>query len=93
MAPNDAEMAARQALGKEVDQIAKDLAGLREDLKWLADDVKRLGSHQVEDMQAAAAAALDELVGTVRRNPVAAVGIALGAGFIYGVIYGVLTWR
>ncbi|MGC2340859.1 MAG: hypothetical protein WA453_04615 [Methyloceanibacter sp.] len=86
MAPNDAEMAARQALGKEVDQIAKDLAGLREDLKWLADDVKRLGSHQVEDMQAAAAAALDELVGTVRRNPLAAVGIALGAGFIYGVL-------
>jgi hypothetical protein len=65
MAPNAAEMAARQALGKDVDQIAKDLAGLREDLKWLADDVKRLGSHQVEDMQAAAAAALDELVGTV----------------------------
>ncbi|MGB6769268.1 MAG: DUF883 C-terminal domain-containing protein [Methyloceanibacter sp.] len=58
----------------------------REDLKWLADDVKRLGSHQVEDMQAAAAAALDELVGTVRRNPLAAVGIALGAGFIYGVL-------
>ena len=80
MAPNDAEMAARQALGKDVDQIAKDLAGLRED------DVKRLGSHQVEDMQAAAAAALDELVGTVRRNPLAAVGIALGAGFIYGVL-------
>ena len=73
MAPNDAEMAARQGLGKDVDQIAKDLAGLREDVKWLADDVKRLGSHQVEDMQAAAAAALDELVGTVRRNPLTAV--------------------
>jgi ElaB/YqjD/DUF883 family membrane-anchored ribosome-binding protein len=86
MAPNDAEMAARQGLGKDVDQIAKDLAGLREDLKWLTEDVKRLGSHQVEDMQAAAAAALDELGGAVRRNPLAAVAIALGAGFLYGVL-------
>jgi ElaB/YqjD/DUF883 family membrane-anchored ribosome-binding protein len=86
MAPNDAEMAARQGLGDDVEQISRDLAGLREDLKWLTDDVKRLGSHQVEDMQAAAAAALDELGGAVRRNPLAAVTIALGAGFLYGVL-------
>ena len=86
MAPNDAEMAARQGLGDDLDQISKDLAGLREDLRWLADDVKRLGSHQVEDMQAAAAGALNELGGAVRRNPLTAVAIALGAGFLYGVL-------
>ena len=86
MAPNDAEMAAKQGLSEDMDQIAKDLAGLREDLRGLTDDVKRLGSHQIEGMQNAANAALDEVGKAVRRNPLAAVAIALGAGFIYGVL-------
>ena len=42
MAPNDAEMPARQGLSDDMDQIAKDLAGLRADLQGLAGDVKRL---------------------------------------------------
>jgi ElaB/YqjD/DUF883 family membrane-anchored ribosome-binding protein len=86
MAPNDAEMAARQGLSEDTDQIAKDLAGLREDLGWLTDDVKRLGGHQFENMQDTANAALEEVAAAVRRNPLMAVAIAIGAGFIYGVL-------
>ena len=47
MAPNDAEMAARQSLNEDIDQLRQDLAGLREDLKWLAHDVQLLGAHQL----------------------------------------------
>jgi ElaB/YqjD/DUF883 family membrane-anchored ribosome-binding protein len=86
MAPNDAEMAARHGLSEDIDQIAKDLAGLREDLGWLTDDVKRLGGHQFENMQDTANAALEEVAAAVRRNPLMAVAIAIGAGFIYGVL-------
>jgi len=86
MAPIDAEMAARQGLSEDMDQIAKDLAGLREDLKWLTDDVKRLGGHQIESMQDTANAALEETAAAIRRNPLKAVAIAIGAGFIYGVL-------
>ena len=86
MAPNDAEMAARQGLGEDVDQIAKDLAGLRKDLHGLTDDVRRLGTHQLESMQDTANAAMEELAASVRRNPLTAVGIALGAGFVYGIL-------
>ena len=49
-------------------------------------EVNNEGPHGWILAQAAAAAALDELGGTVRRNPLAAAGIALGAGFIYGVL-------
>ena len=86
MAPNDAEMAARHGLGDDMDQIAKDLAGLRADLQGLTGDVKSLGGHQIENMQDTANAALEEVTAAVRRNPLTAVAIALGAGFLYGVL-------
>jgi len=86
MAPNDAEMAARHGTTEDRQRIADDMAALRADLKGLTEDVKRLGSHQVEDMQAVAAAALDEVENAVRRNPLTSIAIALGAGFIYGVL-------
>ncbi|MET0156758.1 MAG: hypothetical protein ABW197_02135 [Methyloceanibacter sp.] len=86
MAPKDAEMAARQGLSEDMDQIAKDLAGLRADLQGLTGDVKRLGGHQLENMQDTANAALEEVTAAVRRNPLTAVAIALGAGFLYGVL-------
>jgi len=86
MAPIDAEMAARQGLSEDMDQIAKDLAGLRADLQGLTGDVKRLGGHQIENMQDTANAALEDVADAVRRNPLTAVAIAIGAGFIYGVL-------
>ncbi len=88
MAPNDAEMAARQSLGEDMDRIAKDLAELRKDLHGLTGDVKRLGGHQIEGLQDSASAALKEVADAVRRNPFAAVAVALGAGFLYGVLTG-----
>ena len=86
MGPNDAEMAARHGLGDDMDQITKDLAGLRADLQGLTGDVKRLGGHQIENMQDTANAALEEVAASVRRNPLTSVAVALGAGFLYGVL-------
>jgi ElaB/YqjD/DUF883 family membrane-anchored ribosome-binding protein len=86
MAPIDAEMAARKGLSDDMDQIAKDLAGLRSDLQGLTNDVKRLGGHQIESMQDTANAALEEVAAAVRRSPLKAVAIAIGAGFIYGIL-------
>lgn len=86
MAPNDHEMTARRGTEEDRARIANHLASLRVDLKGLTEDVKRLGSHQMEDMLAVAAAALGEVESAVRRNPLASIAIALGAGFLYGVL-------
>ena len=86
MAPNDADMPDAYPLGDDLHKIAKDISGLREDLKGLTRDAKKLGGHQVENVQALAEAALDNVSSAVQRNPLSALAIALGAGFIYGVL-------
>jgi ElaB/YqjD/DUF883 family membrane-anchored ribosome-binding protein len=86
MAPNDADMPDAYPLGDDLQQIAKDIGALRENLKGLTGDVKKLGAHQVENVQALAEAALDNVACAVQRNPLSALGIAFGAGFLYGVL-------
>ena len=88
MAPNDADMPDAYPLGDDLYKIAKDISGLREDLKGLTGDEKKLGAHQVENVQALAEAALDDLACAVQRNPLTAIGISFGAGLLYGVLTG-----
>ena len=86
MAPNDAEMAARQGLSDDMDQIAKDMAGLRADLQ--GPDRRRQAPRRPPDREHAGhgQAALEEVAAAVQRNPLTAVAIAIGAGFLYGVL-------
>lgn len=86
MAAKDAEMPTHHALGEEVAAIAKHLATLRRDIEGLAGSIARAGSHQTERVQDAANEALSALETAVRRNPSAAMGIALGIGFLVGVV-------
>jgi ElaB/YqjD/DUF883 family membrane-anchored ribosome-binding protein len=86
MAPNDAEMPAAQGLGDDLHQISERMASLRQDLESLTGDVRRLGSHQLDHLQNTASAAAAEVAGAVRRNPLAAIAIAAGAGFLYGIL-------
>ena len=86
MAPNDAEMPTAQGLNEDLQEISKHVASLREDLEALAGDARRAGRHQVEHMQSTADAAAAEVADAVRRNPLTALAIAAGAGFLYGVL-------
>jgi ElaB/YqjD/DUF883 family membrane-anchored ribosome-binding protein len=86
MAPNDAEMPTAQGLNEDLQEISKHVASLREDLEALAGDARRAGRHQVEHMQSAADAAVAEVADAVRRNPLTALAIAAGAGFLYGIL-------
>jgi len=86
MAAKDAEMPTRHALSGEVKTIARHLATLRKDIEDLAGSVARAGSRQAERVQDAASETMDTLETAVRRNPSAAVGIALGIGLLVGAI-------
>jgi ElaB/YqjD/DUF883 family membrane-anchored ribosome-binding protein len=86
MAVKDADMPKHHTLGEEVDAIAKHLASLRKDIEGLADSIAQAGSDQAERAQDAASEALSALETAVRRNPTQVLGIALGIGFLVGVV-------
>lgn len=79
MAPQDAEMPSHQALGEDIEQI-------RRDVENLTNSLKRAGSHQAERVQDTANDALVALEDAVRREPVKTLGMAIGVGFLLGIL-------
>jgi ElaB/YqjD/DUF883 family membrane-anchored ribosome-binding protein len=86
MAAKDAEMPTHYALSEEIEQIAKHLQTLRKDIEGLTGSIASAGGHQAERAQDAANEAAAALEAAVKRNPTAALGIALGIGFLVGIV-------
>ena len=86
MAAKDAEMPTHHALSEEIVEIAKHLQTLRKDIEGLTGSIARAGGHQAEHMQDVASEAVTALETAVRRNPASALGIALGVGFLVGIV-------
>jgi ElaB/YqjD/DUF883 family membrane-anchored ribosome-binding protein len=86
MAAKDAEMPTHHALSEEIQEIAKHLATLRKDIEGLTGSISRAGGHQAERAQDAANEAITAIETAVRQNPTSALGIALGIGFLVGVV-------
>lgn len=86
MAAKDADMPTHHALREEVDQIAKHLHTLRKNIEGLTGAVAQAGEHQAERAKDAANEAMAAIEGAVKRNPTQTLGIALGIGFLVGVI-------
>jgi ElaB/YqjD/DUF883 family membrane-anchored ribosome-binding protein len=86
MAAKDAEMPTHHALSEEIVEIAKHLQTLRKDIEGLTGSIARAGGHQAERAQDVASEAVTALETAVRRNPASALGIALGIGFLVGIV-------
>ncbi len=86
MAGKDAEMQSQQALSEDIQEIAKHLANLRQNLEALTGQVRRAGDHQLERAQDAASEAVKVVEDALRQNPLSALGIALGIGFLIGIL-------
>jgi ElaB/YqjD/DUF883 family membrane-anchored ribosome-binding protein len=86
MAGKDAEMPSQQALSEDIQEIAKHLATLRKDLEGLTGQIRRTGDHQLERVQDTAGEALKAVEDAIRQNPLSSLGIALGVGFLVGIV-------
>ena len=83
MAKSDAEMPDHQALS---DDIAKHLSRIRAEIDGLVRSVGATGGHQADRLQAQANEALGAVEDAVRREPLKSLAIALGIGFLLGVL-------
>lgn len=88
MATKDADMPDHKALDEDLQEIAEHLATLRSALDALAQSIGATGAHQAEALQAQAGETLGGFEDAVRREPLKAIGIALGVGFLLGVLMG-----
>ena len=86
MADKDADMPDHQALRDDLNEITSHIANLRGEVEALTGSIARAGSHQIERMQSGAHEAVAALEDAVRKDPLSAMGIAAGVGFLLGIL-------
>jgi len=84
---DDVRSAAKRAGAnpRDADELAAQLDAMRADVQNLTSTVSRIAKGQVNRAQDKAMEAAGEAEHAIRRNPLAAVGIAVGLGFLFGV--------
>jgi ElaB/YqjD/DUF883 family membrane-anchored ribosome-binding protein len=86
MAKKDADMPDHEALSEDLQRITKHLSNLRQEIDGLVHSIGRTGSHQADNLKTQADEAQGAVEDAVRRSPFAALGIALGIGFLLGIL-------
>lgn len=88
-----------KAYASEIDAIKSDVKSLRDDvaslLHALGEDIEQRGEsaraealRRVQEARARADASFDRLGETIERNPMTALGTAVGLGFLIGIVLG-----
>ena len=67
---------------------SSDLQDIGEHIKDLGESVGQMASQQYERAHDVTAQAIQGIVDAIRRNPLSALGIGFGAGFLYGLVKG-----
>ena len=76
---------AKRAASRDADDLANQIEAIRADLQNLTSTVGRIARSQVNRAQDAAMEPANEAEAAIRRNPLQAVAIAAGLGFLFGV--------
>jgi ElaB/YqjD/DUF883 family membrane-anchored ribosome-binding protein len=77
--------AKRSAGARDADELSNQIDAIRSDLQSLTSTVTRIAKGQVNRAQDKAMETAYEAEEAIRRNPLQAVAIAAGLGFLFGV--------
>jgi ElaB/YqjD/DUF883 family membrane-anchored ribosome-binding protein len=79
--------ASRRGAGSpDADEIADQIDAIRNDIQNLTSTVGRIANKQLNRAQDKAMATASEAEEAIRRNPLQSVAIAVGVGFLFGVL-------
>jgi ElaB/YqjD/DUF883 family membrane-anchored ribosome-binding protein len=68
--------------------LSSDVREVRENIKDLGDSVGHLASRQYDRAQNVATDAIQETGEAIQRNPLTAIGLGFGVGFVFGLAMG-----
>jgi ElaB/YqjD/DUF883 family membrane-anchored ribosome-binding protein len=68
------------------DELAEEIEAIRADIQSLSSTVGRIANEKVNRAQASAMESAKEAEDAIRRNPLQSVAIAIGVGFLFGVL-------
>jgi ElaB/YqjD/DUF883 family membrane-anchored ribosome-binding protein len=71
--------------GRDAEDLANQIDAIRADLQNLTSTVKTMANKQINRAQDKAMETAHEAEEAIRRNPLQAVAIAVGLGFLFGV--------
>jgi ElaB/YqjD/DUF883 family membrane-anchored ribosome-binding protein len=89
MSSTDSDMRAgaakRSSGGRDAEDLANQIDSIRADIQTLTSTVGRIANKQIGRAQDKAMETANEAEEAIRRNPLSAVAIAVGLGFLFGV--------
>lgn len=68
------------------DELADEIEAIRADIQNLTSTVGRIANDKLHSAQAGAMESAKEAEEAIRRNPLQAIAIAIGVGFLFGVM-------
>lgn len=77
--------AKRSTGGRDAEDLSNQIDAIRADLQNLTSTVSRIAGKQINRAQGKAMETAQEAEEAIRRNPLSAVAIAVGLGFLFGV--------
>jgi ElaB/YqjD/DUF883 family membrane-anchored ribosome-binding protein len=87
MSSSDTDMraGATKRGGRDTEDLANQIDAIRADIQSLSSTVSRIANKQINRAQDKAMETAHEAEEAIRRNPLQAVAIAVGLGFLFGV--------
>jgi ElaB/YqjD/DUF883 family membrane-anchored ribosome-binding protein len=77
--------AKRSSMSRDSDDLATQVEAIRADIQNLTSTVGRIANKQLGRVQDKAIETANEAEDAIRRNPLSAMAIAVGLGFLFGI--------
>jgi ElaB/YqjD/DUF883 family membrane-anchored ribosome-binding protein len=85
MSSTDTDMRAKKNTSRDTAELADQIDAIRADIQSLSSTVGRIANKQLGRAQDKAVETANQAEDAIRQNPLSAVAIAVGLGFLFGV--------
>ena len=85
MSSTDTDVRGKKSMSRDTEAIADQIDAIRADLQSLTSTVSRIANKQINRAQDKAVETANQAEEASRQNPLSAVSIAVGLGFLFGV--------